>query len=158
MANQQQGQQQYVVSGSLGHGKRTHANNNPYRDGEIFESETASEAEIAQFVSQGVLVTPQRHAQMAVAHRITGTSDVEMALQRLRGLQGGHLQSVIRLNEELMDPRGRSEREGHHAVARILQKIRGERDPQRQAADKYAAQIAETEAAGQEVADGDDGE
>ena len=143
--------QVYVVSGSLGHGERSHANGNAYQDGEIFDSEHASEAEIAQLVSQGVLVTPQRHAQMEAAYTIGGSTDVEAVLTRLRGLQQGHLQSAIRLTEEMMDPRGRIEREGHHDVGRLLQQIRGKRDSQLQAADKYAAQIAEIESAGNDA-------
>lgn len=144
------GTQQYYVSGSLAHGERNYANNSVYQDGEVFENETASEAEIAQLVSQGVLVTPQRHAQMAKAFIIGGSHDVEAVLQHLCGLQGGHLQSAIRLTEQLMDPAGRVQQEGHYDVARILQQIRSERASHLQAAEKYAAQITEIETAGQE--------
>ena len=42
--------QVYVVSGSLGHGERSQGNGNAYQDGEVFDSENASEAEIAQLV------------------------------------------------------------------------------------------------------------
>lgn len=160
MANQQQGQQRYVVSGSLGHGEHSHANNSVYQDGEVFENETASEAEIAQLVSQGTLVIPQRHAQMAKAFIIGGSHDVEAVLQRLRGERDGYLQSARRILEEMRDPRGRAQREGTNNIAELQVKLRGEYDSYLQAAAKYAEQIAEIEAAGQPeqtepVADGE---
>lgn len=94
--------------------------------------------------------TPQRRdPMMAKAFAIAGSSDVEAVLVQLRGLQAGHLEAAIRLSEQMADPSGRAEQEGHYDRARLLQQLRGERDSQLQAAEKYAQQIAEIERAGE---------
>lgn len=142
MADQQQ-TPQYVVSGALAHGERY------YHDGEFFESAGASEADIAQLVTQGVLVTPQRHAQMAAAYAIGGSSDVEAVLTRLRGEREGHILAAEATLEQMEDPGRRAEREGHHNAALARQHLRSEHGGRLEAAKNIGAQITQIEQAGQ---------
>src|SRR5690242_7626825 len=86
----------YVVSGNLIHGNRD------YRDGEPFICDDA--AIVAELVRSGALVvSAQRHAQMAVAQRLGGTTDVEVVLQRLRGERDSLLAKVASLDAQITE-------------------------------------------------------